>query len=203
VATNTWVDLEIREAETLADLHGAQFDLQTARDFALLLKEQFESKHGDPRLDDPLTTAILVRYSRPFVGGVRKRLDEQTLQILSATQRAAHDRLRAFRDKHIAHSVNAFEDNVPVARYWVERVDVEGITSISCNSHRVVGLSSADVESVIELTTLLLDHLNATVRDEEQRLLKIVRDKPLAEILTGKQRSFTPNDAKIHQRRKK
>src|SRR4051812_17977539 len=88
VATNTWVDLQIPEALELADLHGTQWDLQTAQQFALLLKEQFASPSGNSRLNDPLTTAILVRYSRPFVTGVRKRLGNETLTVLSDAQRA-------------------------------------------------------------------------------------------------------------------
>ena len=121
-------------------------------------------------------------YSRPFVTGVRKWLGEEGLKVLDSQQRKKHERLRAFRDKHIAHSVNAFEENQPVARYWLERVKDEGITSIECNHTRIIGMSSADLEDVIELSTAMLSYVEARLK-EEKRVLEIVRQIPVEQIL--------------------
>ncbi len=125
-----------------------------------------------------------MRYSRPFATGVRTWLKEEALETLSEPQRRKHDRLQAFRDKHIAHSVNAFEESQPVARYWVERVHEEGITSVECNHTRVVGLSSADVEDVIELTTAILSYVDECLEQEKATVLEIVRAMPVEEVLS-------------------
>ena len=203
MGTNTFVEIDLPEAADLADLTGIQVDLATARDFAQMLKKIFESKKPDWNLVDPLSTAVLVRYSRLFVTGVRARLGEEALQTLSGPQREKHIRLRAFRDKHIAHSVNAFEDNQPVARYWVERVKEEGITSVECNHTRIAGLSSDDVEAVIELTTVMLSYVDARLKEEKAKVLEIVRKMPAEEVLSGSKGPRHPDMKSIHKRRPK
>jgi hypothetical protein len=181
MATNTFVELDLPEAETFAALTGIEQDLETTREFAQLLISEVEQNRWS--LSDPLTTAILVRYSRPFVSGVRERLADDALSILSPTQRNAHDYFRAWRDKHIAHSVNAFEENKPVARFWVERVHTDGIEQISCQQMRVVGLGANHLREIIELTSALLQHVKQRLKDESDRLLKIVRQMPIERVL--------------------
>ena len=204
MAANTFVEIDLPEAIDLADLTGIQVDLATARDFAKMLDKVFESEKPDLSLVDPLSTAILIRYSRPFVTGVRARLGEGALQHLSVPQRQKHDQLRAFRDKHIAHSVNAFEENQPVARYWIERVEEEGITSVECNHTRVSGLSSADVEAVIELTTAMLTYVDSRLKEEKAKVLEIVRKMPTKKILSkGSKSPQLPDPKNIHKRRPK
>jgi hypothetical protein len=189
MATNTFVEIDLPSAADLADLTGIQVDLQTARRFAEMLKKIFDAERPTCDHVDPLSTAILVRYSRPFVKGVRRWLGGEARRALSPAQRAKHEHLRLFRDKHIAHSVNAFEDNQPVARYWVERLHEEGITAVECNHTRISGLSSADLEAVIELTTAMLVYVEVNVNAEKAKMLEIVRGMPLGEVLASKRKN--------------
>lgn len=203
MATYTYVDLEIPEATTLADLHGAQWDLQNAQAWAKDLLAHMVATPPDLGLLEPLSIAVATMYSRPFVTGVRAKLDETDLTVFTPEQRLAHNRLRAYRDKHVAHSVNAFEENSPRANYCVERVHEEGITSISCAGARVLGMSSIDLNDIIELSGVMLKHVEARMTAEEVRLLAIVRDMPLDDILVNGQKSFTVcRDDRIHLRRK-
>jgi hypothetical protein len=203
MATNSFVEIDLPEATDLADLTGIKVDLETARDFARMLKKEFESEKPNWTLVDPLSTAILVRYSRPFVTGVRSCLGEEAIQRLSGPQREKHARLRAFRDKHISHSVNAFEDNQPVARYWEERAKEEGITSIECNHSRITGLSSDDVEAVVELTTEMLVYVDTRLKEEKAKVLEIVRKIPLETVLSGAKGPWFPDMKSIDKRRPK
>ena len=204
MATNAFVEIDLPEAADLADLTGIQVDLQTARRFAEILKKIFESERPNWDLVDPLSTAILVRYSRPFVKGVRRWLGDEALRALSSAQRAKHEHLRLFRDKHIAHSVNAFEDNQPVVRYWVEWVHEERVTAVECNHTRISGLSSADLEAVIELTTAMLAHMEVNLKTEKARMLEIVRRMPLEEVLSSKRKNpRLPNMGDVGKSRKR
>ena len=204
MATSTFVEIDIPEAADLADLTGIQFDLESARSLSQMLKKELESEKPDWSLVDPLSTAILVRYSRPFVSGVRQHLGEEAIQTLTKQQQCKHQRLRAFRDKHIAHSVNAFEENQPVAQYWMERVNEEGITSIECTHTRVVGLASSDVEDVVELTTALLSYVNARLEQEKAKVLEVVGKMPVQEVLAhSRKRPKVPDIKKIDKARKK
>lgn len=204
MATYTWADLYIPEAATLADLSGISCDLRSAREFAELLAEQFGVGKTNRRLVEPLSIAITVMYSRPFVTGVRHRLGEPDLAILTPQQRAAHDHIRAYRDKHVAHSVNSFEENLPRANYCLERVNQEGITSIGHGGGRVTGLSCTDLKAVIELTSALQAHVDFLIAKEQEHLLEIVRRMPLDQVLAGGQKAFVVDTrTAINKRRKK
>lgn len=184
MATNAFIEIDLPEAEDFADLTGIRFDLHTARSFAERLKGIWDSEEPDWELVDPLSTAVLVRYCRPFATGVRKWLVEEALETLNEAQREKHERLRTIRNMHIAHSVNAFEESQPVARYWEGRVEVEGITSVQCNHTRVVGLSVQDVEDVIDLTTAMLSYVDRSLEREKAKVLEIVRNMPLEQVLS-------------------
>lgn len=184
MATHTFVNIDIPEAIDLADLTGILFDLNSSRRFAIELKEMLERKPPDYSLVEPLTTAIIVRYSRPFTTGVRRRIEETELNTLSREQRVTHDGFRFWRDKHIAHSVNAFEENQPVARYCVERFDDDGFTSVECIPSQVIGMSLHDVETIIELATHFIETLEARLKSEKEKVLEIVRSLPREQVLS-------------------
>ena len=203
MATNTFVELDLEDTCDLADLTGVRFDLDTAREFALKLLSLICSSPPDYSLSDPLSTAILVRYSRAFLSGVRKPLGDEALQILTDEQRNQHEYLKDLRSKHIAHSVNCFEESVPVARYWVERVESEGITSISCMHHRVIGLSEHNLNAVVELSNILLVFVDKRIKEEESRLLPIVRAMPINEVLAGKKPAIIPGRGPADKRRRR
>jgi hypothetical protein len=203
MATYTSVDLNIPQATLLADLNGISVDLGSAKDMAQLLKDSLDSGRPKWEIVEPYSIAIAVRYSRPFVTGVRTRLGEEDLTIFSPEQRDAHERLRAYRDKHVAHSVNEFEENLPCANYCEERVQVEGITSIGCSHSRVAGLSPRDIGDIVELSTLMLNHVETRMAQEQTRLLSIVRGMPLDTVLAGGQKIFVVGrKTKIDKRRK-
>jgi hypothetical protein len=204
VATHTFVDLHIPEAAVLADLTGIEADLRRAREYAQVLDSQMRSAKPDWDLVEGLSAAVAVVYSRAFGPGVRANLREDDLACLSPGQRDAHDRLRAYRDKHVAHSINAFEHNQPRAHYCLERVESEGITGIGCSHGRVSSLSSRDVANVIELTAVLLQYVGARIKEEQTKLLGVVRAMPLTEILAGGQGAFrVDSDTPVDRPRRK
>ena len=204
MALHTFVEFEMREAEELADLTGIRYDLDSARSLARKLQAVMEEEKPDFELVDALTTAILVRYIRPFSAGVRRRLKEETLDKLSESQRRQHERLRDFRNKHIAHSVNAFEENQPVARYVEERVDVEGVYAVECHHDRVVGLNSREAEDVIELTTFLIEYVDRLLDKERHVVLDKVRSVPFEQLMAQSvKRTSSRRNLDIKERRRK
>lgn len=94
-----------------------------------------------------------------FRGGVRLKLHEEAMSVLTDQQLSNHIYCIQIRDKYIAHSVNAFEESEPVARYWVESVRGEGITSIEYNHRRIVGLSEQDLKNIIDLASTWLQYV--------------------------------------------
>lgn len=169
------MDVDLAEAEPLADLSGAARDLESARDLAKYLAARFASGTFDLEVVDAFSTAILVRYARPFMTGVRAKLGEETLTNLTLEQRQLHDKFMAWRSKHIAHSVNPFEENHVVAYYNEQAVAETGIQSISVQQDRLVGLSMQDLEDIQKLANTVLAVVNARIDAENARVLEIVR----------------------------
>jgi len=202
MATYTWVDLRIPEATRLADLHGIATDLQRAQEFARLFLAQFNTEPSNWQLVEPLSIAIAFAYARAFSGGVRHHLTEEDLASLTEAQRATHQFLRDYRDKHIAHSVNEFEENIARANYCQERVATEGFTSIGYGGGRLVSLSGNEIQAVIEITAALEIHVRNQIKAEEERLLPIVRAMPLEVVLAGGQKAFQPTLSNVAKRRK-
>ena len=204
MAVHTFVEFEMPEAEALADLTGIRYDLESARSFANKFQSVMEGEQPDYELIDALTTAILVRYSRPFSGGVRKWKSKDALDWMSEDQRRKHKRFRNFRSKHIAHSINAFEENQPIARYILGRENSEGVYSVECHHGRVVGLSSGEIEDVVELTTVMIDYVDRLLDIEKKALLEKIRSMSFDQLLSQRRnRRSSPHNADIKKPRGK
>ena len=204
MAKHTYASLDLPEAKRLADLTGIKHDLESAKELANRFSNQLENEKWDSVLLDALSVAMLVRYSRAFVTGVRERLDLDKQSLLSDEQKASHVRLRAWRDKHIAHSVNAFEESQPVARFCLERVKDEGVYGVECNHGRVISVSLSESNSIIELSDLFLQYLESEIIEEKKKLLDLARKIPIDELLTpNRQRSMLVSGESIDKPRRK
>src|SRR5262245_11164901 len=138
MATYSYVDVDLEDVRLLADLNGAKLDLESVLRLSKFLKDRFASENLSLEVVDAFSTAILVRYSSPFMSGVRERIGENILEDLTQPQQKLHQKFFAWRSKHIAHSVNPFEDNRVVAYFNEEMVLTEGIQSISVQQNNLL-----------------------------------------------------------------
>lgn len=205
MATHTFVHFDHEEAAELSQLESIRHDLVSTVHLCEFFAAQCaQSEHGYAcsEITDAFSTAILIRYSRAFVSGVRRGLGEDALQALTPEQRANHEHFRAFRDKHIAHSVNAFEDTKIQARFCLERVEQEGITGVSAAHYRVVGLCSKDISDILQLCSVLLKYLDGAIQVEKMRVLNVLRAMPVAEVLSRPSAPLlVPDHSKVSKRR--
>lgn len=116
---------------------------------------------------------------------MRARLGEDTLTNLTLEERHLHEKFVAWRSKHIAHSVNPFEENRVVAYYNDQPVAETGIQSISLRQDRLVGLGMQDLTDIQKLADAVLTLVNARIAAEKARVLEIVRRRPVAEVLAA------------------
>ncbi len=98
--------------------------------------------------------------------------------------------------------MNTFEENQPVARYWVERVREEGFTSVECTHTRVIGLSSEDIDDVIDLATVMLSYVDRCREQEKSKVLKVVRTMPLEKVLSMAKEPTSPKTDNAYKSRK-
>ena len=65
----------------------------------------------DPVIWEALSAAAVVRYARCFNSGKRDRLKHDLFNAAPQHVKEAHEYFIAVRSKHVAHSVNVFEEN--------------------------------------------------------------------------------------------
>lgn len=192
MVTIRMIKIDFPEASRLSDLTGISLDLRDAQILVDLLKEQLADASSNFWITEALTIAILVKYSRTFSTGVRNKLEIDTLPFLNEEQRGKHQHLMSYRNKHITHSVNAYEDNQPIARFVEGLEHTEGINEIDCQHARVIGLSLNEIEAVVELTTAILSYVENELRKEKEALLGIVRKTPIKELLSKERAPIVP-----------
>lgn len=184
MATHTYSTICIPEAQRFADLTGIKYDLSTALEIASKLLAKQSDTQKDYALLDALTAALVVRYCRPFVTGVRSPLGKnETEAALDNQQVEMHEWMRKMRDKHIAHSVNTFEESQPVARFCLETIGIEGVYSVECNHARTITLDTRKCRQIIEMINLLLTHVEKLIEHEKALVLAIVRKIPVDQLL--------------------
>jgi len=185
MANHTFVEFDHEEAQLLGDLAGITQDLECTKRFVSRLADVLSTAPIDSELVDALTTAILVRYARAFTSGVRAKLHQQHLSQLAEHQQGLHERFFEWRSRHIAHSVNPFEQNQVVARYVQQTVHQVGIQYMSVQHDRLVGLGSQDLADLHSLIEALLAIVETEYERERARVLEFVRSLPLSEVLAG------------------
>jgi hypothetical protein len=107
----------------LADMAGVHMDLRTVTGTCAQLQRKVQ-RESDAMLElEAMQAFALIRYGRCFKGGVRTAflIPPEWIAALPAELRHAHADFLALRDKHIAHSVNDWELNIPVARVRVDQ----------------------------------------------------------------------------------
>lgn len=174
------------EAREIADLSAVIQDLRFAngcceRLWRELQKESFER---DTVLVRALWTATLVAYWRCFGKGKRAQLRRDDLKALplEGTALEWHDYLCTLRSKHIAHSVNPYEQMatgvIPDANGLIEGVSTFIAVHITVEEDGV----AATAAITLELVKLLNDRL-AAKQDELTSQLRSQGPEAIADLL--------------------
>lgn len=106
------------ETHRLADMAGVHMDLRTVAATSAQMARTVQREQGTTLELEAMQTHALVRYGRCFRGGVRAAflIPQSWIDELDPDLRQGHRDCLDLRDKHVAHSVNDWEINTPVAR---------------------------------------------------------------------------------------
>lgn len=186
------VDFSIAEAQWLADLHGVQEDLRATdrlctKSLTLLRpspqeQEQLAVWFEDTWLAGELAFAAVIKYGRTFGSGARAGIPMAWINSLPTPYQECHRYFKDLRDKFIAHSVNAFEDN-QVFAYLSPQFAPTQVSSITVDTGRFTALSTTEVGNLSQLTRALTQITALEISQETARVLAIARAFPLAEML--------------------
>jgi len=159
--------IDTAEAREVADLAGSVKDIETAFELCRRLVVVFEASPVDVALVGALSTSIVIRYARSFNRAVRAGLPKELVDQLSPEQQELHQGICALRDKHVAHSVNDFEENI-VAVLVQETPDPPALGSVEVRHGRWLGFDQTLTEACCGLCKTLL--VAGRQRLEEEKL---------------------------------
>lgn len=174
--------VDYEEAKRLADLGAIVQDLGFTMKTCSRLKKLLKEKPQDSLLIESMWTAALIRYARCFASGKRFGLSESIFDKLRGEPRKVHKMYIDLRNKHIAHSVNPFE-----------QMEVSLILSPK-NSHerKIVGVAtmsmrhiSPDVKGVHQLGLLskvLLEKVCELAKQYEKKTLEKGKSIPIDDL---------------------
>jgi hypothetical protein len=163
----------VPEAARLADLYGVAHDLRTVLSYCNRI-ETLSTESLDLSLWDLFCSAAVVRYARCFSSGVRQSLEHDIFATAEQDKQELHTYVMAVRNKHIAHSVNAFENNV-VTVMIRESEDGTEIFGVGASQGRVLGLSLDKPKRLSALAEWVLAKVEEAIEEEKARVLEMAR----------------------------
>jgi hypothetical protein len=188
MATFVPTDFCIPLTQRLADLTGAQDDLEAAESFCFrCISTWHQPPPFDSLLLECLCAAALVRYGRAFGNTVRIADARCVLDELTPDLKSAHKRYIAMRHQWIAHSVNTFEENVVVAYFVEKQGTAPRLNSVEVQTRRVVALHAGEMQSLADLAHAMANKLNALIAKEKARALEHALSLP-AEFWVNRRR---------------
>jgi hypothetical protein len=175
-------ELKSEKAKKLADYAAILLDLKFCIACCDRTIEVLEAKSEDVVLLRAMWTAALVSYARCFATGVRYGLTPGIFDHFQGEPQAAHNYYLQLRNKHIAHSVNPFEQIVVGAVLSpkdAQERSVEGIATL-------LGVNLSDsVESVGQLRTLARavgKHVNMLREQLQAEVLEETKAVPIDDL---------------------
>ena len=182
-----WVEnpiarVDFDEAKRLADLGAIVQDLGSIMKICSRLKKMLKEKSQDSLLIESLWTTALIKYARCFKSGKRFGLDESILDGLKGEPHKVHKLYLDMRDKHIAHSVNPFEQmqvGLVLSPKDSNEKKVVGVATLSMR-HMVT-----DVEGVHQLGLLskvLLEKVCDIAKQYENKALERGKTIPIDDL---------------------
>ena len=184
-STDYPVKLTGPETHRVADMAGVLMDLRLAAATVKQLERHRDTEKWDNLLMECMQDSALIHYGRCYSGGIRTAflIPREWIDVLPAELRLAHQDFLDLRDKHIAHSVNDWEINTPVARVRIDQETGEvKVHQVTVNKSRVVMLASDSLEKLWQLAKTLGDRVEEEMKLEQAKLLEIAKQIPVEEL---------------------
>ncbi|MHC4540237.1 MAG: hypothetical protein ACYS74_10715 [Planctomycetota bacterium] len=170
------------EAETLADLGSLTQDLGAVMQTCSRLKDLLQQDSKDHILVEALWTCALIRYARCFVSGKRYGLDETAFSGLNGDPVAVHRLYIDMRNKHVAHSVNPFEQMEVGLVLTPKEKGEKSIVGVSTLAMRHITADLGGVRQLGMLAKIVLGKICDLGKEYEQKVLEVAKTLPIDEL---------------------
>jgi hypothetical protein len=176
------VQAEYEEALKLADIYSILQELKSVMETCTRLRQLLEAEQKDWLLIESLWTAALIRYSRCYASGKRHGLSEDIYKDLPGDAIGVHRLYENLRDKHIAHSVNPFEQVKVGLILSSENSQEKKVMEVSPFLMKLVPTTDDDVRQLGALVKVLVNKLMKNGEQYEEEALRVGRSLPIDEL---------------------
>lgn len=171
--------LDTEMSKELAAYTGYFQDLTFACDAFKYLLDHLEKE--EQVLLKSLWSAALVSYARCFSHGKRINLTPEIYKNLQGEALECHEYIIGMRNKHIAHSVNPFEEVMVGA--IVQNDSVEGIAAIAVSQ---MFADREGIENLYRLSCVARNFVKSKCKKLQDECLAKTQEADINEIKTGK-----------------
>ena len=165
----------------LADAASIYQDLSFVTEVLERLNTLLEDGSTDNVLIQSYWTAALISYARCFSTGKRFGLPEQIFEKWEGAIET-HRVYKNLRDKHVAHSVNPFEQVVVglvLSAPGSEKRQVEGVATLS---QRLITQTSEGVETLLKLAKYAGRIVTEYAKNEEAKVREVGETLPIEQL---------------------
>jgi len=183
--------VSFEEAQRLADLGAILQDLKFTMATCLRLEKFLKEGSDDSLLIESLWTSALIRYARCFATGKRFGLDEKVFDGLEGEPIKTHKFYIDLRSKHIAHSVNPFEQmevGLILASKTQKKKEIIGVATLSM---RQISSNEDGVHQLGLLAKVLADKVAEYGKEYERKVLEKGKTIPIDELYSASRPRIT------------
>lgn len=180
---------QVPEAQWFRDLAGIKDDIEQMKGYLGLLSEQVAENHRDFWLWEGITSAIAVAYGRCFNQGVRARVPQRAFEAAPTEILEAHQFMIELRNKHVAHSVNAYESNSLVVRLAYFRQPLH-IAEVTVETMRFAPVSDGELRLITRLVEWVQVFVDAEYERERKRVFDLVASQDLNVLAEQRREPF-------------
>lgn len=189
------VKVDYEEAKMLADLTLIFQDLTFTMDILKRLKQLLKDNSKDRTLIESLWTTALISYSRCFSSGKRLGLSEDIFKNkkLKGDPVGCHRYYIDLRNKHVAHSVNPFEQvavDLQLSKPGSTKREVLGVAVLS---QRLICGATEGIEMLLRLTIIAQKEVAKQCKEYESKVLEVGKSLPIDTLYSkARSRILTP-----------
>jgi hypothetical protein len=168
------VEVRFGEARELADALSVAMDLDFVIEVLTRLAQHLREPDPDGVHARAYWSAALIAYVRCFATGKRAALTPDVFEGISGPEHSAevvHQHFKDMRDKHIAHSVNPFEQVTVALMLSPESSTERKVEGVGTLMMQHLSPTVEGVESLLELAKIARRHVAARVKDAQAATL--------------------------------
>lgn len=189
--------LEFAQAKALAEAAAIFQDLEFVIRAAKKLSDLLKAGEPDQVIARSLFTAALVAYVRCFSSGKRAVLTSDIYESLQGEPIACHNQYKDTRDKHIAHSVNPFEEMMVGAVLSPLEAATHEVEHVACLTASLITYDVEGVEQLGRLASFAKNHVAEKCTALEAEVLELAKKMEIEKLYASAGLCFTAQGGSV------